>query len=261
MKLGLKDKIDTLLETYRTNMNNSKKMVESKLTPFKNPSYISRFTREGLDEEVKELQEPINNIMKDWENFNKTLNHQVIATVAGAKQKIMDSLHLNQVEKSADYAIRIANAREFVKMELENDYSSKKELDSALFFILKDFVDDYETMKLFERMVEVKCPLVMINSKGECALPKTFGKTQKISSIMNCINEIESSAAQLFIHERHDIETIVEVNGRPYGFPMDEYLELKDEDDIANNAELLDILVKEIDDTEQMDDDQEGGDE
>lgn len=45
-------------------------------------------------------------------------------------------------------------------MELENEHKAIMKLDEELFSILKDFIDDYDTMKLFAKMVEIKAHIV-----------------------------------------------------------------------------------------------------
>ena len=195
MKLGLKDKINNLIKAYKEYGKAQGDAIKAVLEPFKVPSYVSRFTQEGL---VTEIKESMDGILSDWKKYDKVLNDQVISVIAASKKEIMDALHLNQVNKSADYAVRIANAREFMNMvlereyhdniELENEHKAIMKLDEELFPILKDFIDDYDTMKLFAKMVEIKAHVPAANASGEPSLPKTFGKMMKVDSIMNAIN-------------------------------------------------------------------------
>lgn len=254
MKLGLKDKIDNLIKAYQAYGGDQADAIKKVLEPFKVPSYVSRFTQEGLEQTIKE---GMDSILSDWKKYDKVLNDQVAVAVASAKKELMDALHMNQVDKSADYAIRIANAREFMKMELEdrfkdvmttnNEHKAIMELDDALFLILKDFVDDYDTMKLFAKMVEIKTHVPAANASGEPSLPKTFGRMMKVDSIMNAVNEVEEPAAMLFIHERHDIDEVIRIHGAIYGVPVDGYSEEADEENIIINATILDALADKID--------------
>lgn len=254
MKLGLKDKIDNLIKAYQAYGGDQADAIKKVLEPFKVPSYVNRFTQEGLEQTIKERMD---DILSNWKKYDKTLNDQVAAVVASAKKELMDALHMNQVDKSADYAIRIANAREFMKMELEdrfkdvmatkNEHKAIMELDDALFLILKDFVDDYDTMKLFAKMVEIKTHVPAANASGEPSLPKTFGRMMKVDSIMNAVNEVEEPAAMLFIHERLNIDEVIRIRGAIYGVPADGYSEKADEENIIINATILDALADKID--------------
>lgn len=244
MKLGLKDKINNLIKAYKEYGKAQGDAIKAVLEPFKVPSYVSRFTQEGL---VTEIKESMDGILSDWKKYDKVLNDQVVSVIASSKKEIMDALHLNQVNKSADYAVRIANAREFMKLELESDCSDVAKLDEALFPILKDFIDDYDTMKLFAKMVEIKAHVPAANASGEPSLPKTFGKMMKVDSIMNAINEVEEAAAMLFIHARTSVDEVIRIHGAIYGVPIDGYSEQADEENIIINATILDALADKID--------------
>ena len=254
MKLGLKEKINNLIKAYKEYGKAQGDAIKAVLEPFKVPSYVSRFTQEGL---VTEIKESMDGILSDWKKYDKVLNDQVISVIAASKKEIMDALHLNQVNKSADYAVRIANAREFMNMvlereyhdnmELENEHKAIMKLDEALFPILKDFIDDYDTMKLFAKMVEIKAHVPAANASGEPSLPKTFGKMMKVDSIMNAINEVEEAAAMLFIHARTSVDEVIRIHGAIYGVPIDGYSEQADEENIIINATILDALADKID--------------
>ena len=258
MKLGLKEKIENMINMYHTNANDQADAIKKVLEPFKVPSYVNRFTQEGIEQTIKE---GMNDILSDWKKYDKTLHDQVVAVIESAKKDIIDALHLNQTNKSADYAVRIANAREFVKMEVEdrfqdvmtanNEHKAIMELDDALFLILKDFVDDYDTMKLFAKMVEIKAHVPAANASGEPSLPKTFGKMMKIDSIMNAVNEVDEAAAMLFIHDRISVDEVIRIHGAIYGVPVDGYSEQADEENIKMNATILDALADKIDDEGQ----------
>lgn len=254
MKLGLKDKIDNLIKVFQAKEKEKADEIKKMLEPFKVPSYVNRFTQEGIEQTI---QEGMSGILSSWKDYDKVLHDMVVAAVASAKKELMDALHMNQVSKFADYAIRIANAREFMKMELEGKFKDIMgaknrqqlfvELDDVLFPILKEFVDDYDTMKLFARMVEIKAHVPATNAFGEPTLPKTFGKMMKVDSIMNTLNEVEAAATMLFIHERHDIDEVIRIHGAIYGVPVDGYSEKADEENIKINATILDALAEKID--------------
>lgn len=253
MKLGLKDKIDNLIKTYHANSTTQGEAIKKVLEPFKVPSYVSRFTQEGLEQTIKE---GMDSILSDWKKYDKTLNDQVATVVASAKKELMTALHMNEVSKESDYAIRIANAREFMNLELEdfkstvtleNEHKAIMKLDVALFPILKEFIDDYDTMKKFAKMVEIKTKVTMSTASGEPTFPKTFGRMMKVDSIMNAVNEVEEAAAMLFIHAKPYVNEVIRIHGAIYGVSADGYDEFLDEENIKVNATILDALADNID--------------
>lgn len=253
MKLELKDKIDNLIKAYHANSTTQGEAIKAVLEPFKVPSYVSRFTQEGIEQTIKE---GMDNILSDWKKYDNTLNDQVATVVASAKKELMTALHMNEVSKESDYAIRIANAREFMNLELEdfkstvtleNEHKAIMKLDAALFPILKEFIDDYDTMKKFAKMVEIKTKVTMSTASGEATFPKTFGRMMKVDSIMNAVSEVEESAAMLFIHAKPYVNEIIRIHGAIYGVPADGYGERNDEENILINATILDALADNID--------------
>ena len=243
MKLGLKNKIETSIKAYKENGAAQGEELKIILEPFQLPSYADAFTKEGMTRVIKEQWDEV---VSDWKKFDNIMNQQVKTTVESARKDLMEALNMKKAQKPDDYAIRIANAREFMKMELDSNYSKLAELDSALFFILKDFTDDYDTMKLFSKMVEKKY-ITYDAMTGACSLPKTFGKMMKVDSIMNTLNEVDEAAAMLFLHARTSGQVFVRIKGNAYTLPTDGYAEINDEETIINNAAILDMIADKID--------------
>lgn len=243
MKLGLKNKIDTSIKAYKANSVTQGEELKGILEPFKVPSYANGFTQEGLNQFIKA---PWDEVISNWKKFDTVMNQQVKTAIEAAKTDLMKALNMKDAKKPDDYAVRIANAREFMKMELESEHSNLAELDSALFLILKDFADDYDTMKLFCKMVEKKV-IIYDAMTGACSLPKTFEKMMKVDSIMNTLNELEEAAAMLFLHARTDGQEVIRIKGSAYAVPTDGYSESVDEESIIDNATILDELADNID--------------
>ena len=250
MKLGLKDKIQKIIDAYKANMTIQQDEIKGILDPFKVPSYASRFTIDGLKETIKEQMDVV---IGNWKKFDMTLNQQIKEVIASAKADFMKSLGLDApAQKTADYATRIANAREFLKDELDSieadtifDAASAADLDDTMHTILKDFIDDYDTMKLFRKMVQRKVNN-FVDANGECVFPKTFGKLTKIDSIMNTLDEIDATAESLFLHDR-DVQNYLAYQGLFYGFPVDRYSEDVDEQSMIDGATILDDIADHLD--------------
>lgn len=250
MKLGLKDKIQKIIDAYKANMTSQQDEIKGILDPFKVPSYASRFTIDGLKETIKEQLDLVNG---NWKKFDKTLNQQVNEVIAAAKADFRKALGLDApAQKPADYATRIANARGFLKDELDAvsadtifSADNAAEMDDTMHTILKDFIDDYDTMKLFKKMVQRKVDN-FFNANGECIFPKTFGKLTKVESIMNTLDEMDATAEMLFLHER-DVQNYFAIKGLFYGFPVDRYAEGVDEQTMIDCSVILDDLADHLD--------------
>ena len=249
MKLGLKDKIQKVIDAYKANMTSQQNEIKGILEPFKTPSYAARFTADGLKETIKEQMDVV---IGNWKKYDITLNQQVKELLASTKENIFKAVGLEDAKKPADYATRIANAREFLKDEIDvlpadatlvGDGAS--ELDETMHNILKDFIDDYDTMKLFKNMVQRKVAN-FVNASGECIFPKTFGKLTKIESIINTLDEMDGFAEMLFIYER-DVQNYLAYQGNFFGYPVDKYSEVADEQSMIDAAIILDDLADHID--------------
>ena len=250
MKLGLKDRIQKIIEAYKANMTSQQEEIKGILEPFKVPSYASRFTTDGLKETIKEQMDVV---IGNWKKYDTTLNQQVKEVIAAAKENFLKALGLGaDAKKPADYATRIANAREFLKDELGVlpaeavlDANAASDLDDTMHTILKDFIDDYDTMKLFKNMVQRKVAN-FTGADGECIFPKTFGKMTKVDSIMNTLEEMDGLAEMLFLHER-DIQNYLAYQGLFFGYPVDRYSEVADEQSMIDGATILDDLADHLD--------------
>lgn len=242
MKLELKEKITTILEGYKANKQAQETAIKTMLEPYKIKGH--RYTVDGLKQEIGEQMEEI---ISDWKKYDIVLNQQVKTVIAEAKRSLIKAIGMTEKNKPTDYATSISNAIQFVKISLEDaDTVTVEEMDEELHTILKDFVDDYDTMKRFRKMVEKKYP-GFINSNGECIFPKTFGKISKISNIMDTLEEMESAAEMMFMYKRTDSQEVIRIQGLAFAIPMDGYSEMENEATVENCAVILDGLAEGID--------------
>lgn len=242
MKLGLKEKIKSILEGYRANKQTQEAAIRTMLEPYKVKGH--RYTVDGLRQEIGEQME---SIVSDWKKYDTVLNQQVKTVIAEAKKSLLKAIGMTAKNKPADYATSISNAIQFVKIALEDaDTVTVAAMDEELHSILKDFVDDYDTMKRFRKMVEQKYP-GFIDANGDCIFPKTFGKLSKVANIMNTLEEMEAAAEMLFIYDRTDSNEVIRIQGLAFAIPMDGYSEMEDEATVENCALILDGLADEID--------------
>ena len=191
-------------------------------------------------------------IYPNWKKYDSELNKKVKETIADSKALIMKELGIeNENNKSSDYEVKISNAIQFLKIELEDkkynnkiDKEAAMSIDIELHRILKNFINDYNTMKMFKKMVETKVEN-FFNLDGTCIFPKTFGKLAKVESVINTLDEIEASAEMLFLYEK-DKDDVIRINGLIFNLPMNGYKERLSEKMIVENALILDNLVDEI---------------
>lgn len=242
MKLGLKEKIKAILEGYRANKQTQETAIRTMLEPYKMKGH--RYTVDGLRQEIGEHMETI---ISDWKKYDTVLNQQVKTVIAEAKKSLLKAIGMTAKNRPADYATSISNAIQFVKIALEDaDTVTVAAMDEELHSILKDFVDDYDTMKRFRKMVEQKYP-GFIDANGDCNFPKTFGKLSKVANIMDTLEEMEAAAEMMFIYNRTDSNEVIRIQGVAFAIPMDGYSEMEDEATVENCAVILDGLAEEID--------------
>lgn len=247
MKLGLESKVKTLVDGYNTNADAQRQVIRGILEPFKVPSYAMRFTTEGLQATIKEQMD---GVMKNWKQYNTTLNQTLKTDVAAAKKSLLAELGLKS-DKGAD-AGKIANARAFLKDELDMmdagqvlNAEQATALDDTMHMILKDFIADYDTMCLFLNMVEKKTTTV--DGNGVTIFPKTFGRVFKVRNAVESIASIEADAEMLFIREMTDSDEYIRINGLVFSLPMDTYSEKAAEKAVLDNAAFLDDFADHID--------------
>ena len=66
MKLGLKEKIQKIIDSYKENVKTQQDAIVAVLEPFKVPSYVDRFTADGLKATIKE---PMDEILSNWKKW------------------------------------------------------------------------------------------------------------------------------------------------------------------------------------------------
>lgn len=253
MKLDVVSRIQSIIDGYHANCKMQGEEIREILKPFTVPSYAMNFTQEGLRNVIKADMDAV---MEAWKKYDVILNQKTKEVVASAKVEIMKALNVQQGKRPDDYAIRIANAREFLKIELEDERYSKtvmtpdevKEADETMFSIVKEFVSDYDTMKLFFKMVEKKVSVPTIGADGSCIFPSTFGQMMKMKSIMQTIDEMEATASMIFMHDRAIYDEVIRINGSSFGIPTDGYSQVVDEQSIIENATILEGLADAIHD-------------
>ena len=251
MKLELTNKIQAVIDGYHENAKVHTQAMKDVVNPYKITENAKRFTENGLKQMINE---ETYDILSNWKNTDTVLNQKINETIASAKDTFMKNVSIDKTRNaSADYSIKINNAIQFLKIELEtkkykvemND-NIVSEIDTELYHILKDFIDDYDTMRMFKKMIESKIK-TFVDVKGTCLFPQTLGKFMRFEGIMNSFEELENLAAKVFLFERTANGSLVSANHLTFVKEyIDGYSERNTERLMIETATIIDGLVEEI---------------
>lgn len=236
----LKEKIEQVVNAFKQNNDEAEKSIRTIIEGYcTNSSIFSKFQpqykidafKEAVDAETKPISENV-------DKTNVLFNQKVKAIIAEEKGNILPK----PKEKSADYAIRVSNALKYLEIEGE------KLTDETAFEILKDFVDDYEQMKLFKQVIKRQMKTdILENAEGKSKFPRTFDNFNKIEKLINTFNEMEAIANVLFLKGTDKSEIYIFDNAKielPL-LSLPGYTELTNEDKILELAEFIDITINE----------------
>ena len=236
----LKEKIEQVVNAFKQNNDEAEKSIRTIIEGYcTNSSIFSKFQpqykidafKEAVDAETKPISENV-------DKTNVLFNQKVKAIIAEEKGNILPK----PKEKSADYAIRVSNALKYLEIEGE------KLTDETAFEILKDFVDDYEQMKLFKQVIKRQMKTeILENIEGKSKFPRTFDNFNKIEKLVNTFNEMEAIANVLFLKGTDKSEIYIFDNAKielPL-LSLPGYTELTNEDKILELAEFIDITINE----------------
>ncbi len=200
MKLGLKKKIEKIMNDRLAAGADLKNKYRESVKPYDNPVMLQRFNEQGYKDEVNEELKKVSDNYKS----SKVLSRQKIeAAIADAKKAIEKEMNA-QVTHTADYNIRINNA--YLAL---NSIPGQLD-DDTLHLLLGDIVEDNNQMRVIRKMAENKLGM-MIGTDGKSKYPKSFGHLAEYESAIKKINEIEKVAETLFLGE--DEKGVIMVGG------------------------------------------------
>lgn len=253
----LKERVNEVIVAFKQNNEETEKQIKKIANEYKeNPSKFKDFKEEAMGQVIfLAVKEQTNPIMENWNNTNQLFNQKIKAIITEEKENILPKTK----EKSADYAIRVSNAlkyleiqgdklNEMIQEEKDENITIFETADDVVFGILKDFIDDYEQMRLFKQVIKRLLKTdVLENNEGETMFPKTFGNFNKIEIIMNTFNEIEAIANVIFLKGKPKAEMYVINNQRievPTKFSYLGYEEETNNENIVNLSKIIDTTVK-----------------
>lgn len=142
-----------------------------------------------------------------------------------------------KVDKTDDYAAKVANAIKFIEME-----GSDLDDDTA-YTILKDFIHDYDQMKLFKRMIEKQ--VNMQNISGNTTFPKTFGVYNRKEFVHNTYETLEAFAENIFLEPLGSMGQ-KGIYSKYYKLPSRSYNQQLAESQVVKLAGQIDEAVKQL---------------
>lgn len=168
------------------------------------------------------------------EKNGMVLNQKLKLVIADAKKQVLPMLY-EKPKAITDKAVLVNNALQLLQIE------GTEITDDVAFDILKEFIDDYEQMKVFKRVIGKHVELE--TAIGTSTFPKTFGKYNKIETALNTFNEVESIANGIFLHKKGFGERYV-VNLQTFTIPVDGYGQIQDEDAIINYSTIIEKIAE-----------------
>jgi len=233
MTLELLKKIKEIIAAYQGNMEVCIAEIKKVFEQFigengidANAMYKPEYIRETIK---KEMDAALENNKK----LNMVYNQQIKNAIETAKKQMLPMLFKKEA-KPSDYAIKVSNALQLIQME------GAEISDEAAHEYLNIFIDDYDQMKIFKRVIGKQVELE--TATGESAFPMTFGKLNKIELALNMFNEMEGISENIFLHKKLDGQ-IYTVNHVQYIIPRDGYGEVSDELEIQKFAEIIENIA------------------
>lgn len=244
MKIELKKKIETIIQGYKASFETQVQEVKQVIDEWKDQvnAYKPEYIKEQISSELVEIS-------KNHSSINENYNQQIKDVVANAKSKFIPKVP----EKSTDYATKISNAIELLKIKGESI------TDDSAFMILKDFIDDYDydQMRIFKDIIETLTRRInaygLIGADGKNMFPNTFGKLIEVEVVHNTFAEIETSVKNIFLHPKQNGQTYI-INGHGYALPEEVGAELEVEDMILGWAEIIDKTAEKVPGVEKIPD-------
>ena len=235
----LKKKIQAIIDAYHANSEQMEKEIKRIVEEW--GKLVNTYAMDYIKEQIRD---EVAAVRSSNEKINKVYNQKLKVILDNVKKQVLPELMKKQSNPS-DYATMVSNAMK--NLDDEGDELN----DEIAYMFLKDFIDDYEQMKIFKHRIGKRVDL--INADGNNTFPKTFGKLNKIEMVMNTFDEMDAIANMLFIYPREDGQTYI-VNGQSYSVPIDSYEQMADEDNIIGFAKIIEEHAKTIPGIDQVTD-------
>ncbi|MBQ8767176.1 MAG: hypothetical protein IJZ16_10280 [Clostridia bacterium] len=168
----------------------------------------------------------------------KALNSEVKNYIAELKKEIL--LATSSTQKSADYAVSVNNALQFLQLE------GASINDETAFQILHNFINDIETMQRFRSVIEHQKDEKLTDAHGNTTFPLTFGQLENYERFFKTFAELETTVESLFVRKKTETETEYIANGAKLSVPMDGYMQLISEKNATEQAGTVEKMAGEL---------------
>lgn len=237
VEINIKDQLAQLISKYYESQQNLAYSVRALNQKYKKDVHENTYTPEHLR---KVYEADKDSLMEAAADKAKAFN----ATARGAVEHLRSkaALAFRAFDKPADYAVRIGNALQFVKIEgAEID-------DETAAQILRDFTGDVEIMQRFRAVIEKQIApsdRQIADQYGNTTFPRTFGQLFKCEKFLDAMAELQEMADTLFIRKLSQTETEY-LNGEQISVPTDGYMQLVTERNIIEQAETVEAMAGEL---------------
>ena len=227
--------LEQLIKEYHELNNELETAYRTTNKQYKDGSAGKMYTEEYLQQLLRNGTEQASSSFKAKA---EALNGKAKRYISELKKKIVPAL--SETEKPSDYAVRVNNALQFLRIE-------GAEIDDATAFqILHDFVNDVETTQRFRSVIEHQKGERLSDAYGRTTFPLTFGWLEKCEQLLEAFAELEATTDRLFIRKKAETETEYTSSGVKLSVPMDGYSQMIGETNAVEQAETLEKMVGEL---------------
>ncbi len=234
--LKLEEKIKNIIEGYNSFYENSLENIEKSVEVIKSKSNL--YTSSGLKELIKN---EIYDINSNLDKYGRISYQKINAIIEEGREQILAKVMMSDetVEESVSRQLRINNAIELLKIE------GKDIDDEYAYNILKDFQNDYEQLKVFKRIISKNIELE--DEKGMANFTKTFGKFNKVETILNLFEEMKEMTNNIFVRldEEGNLTSkrVTSYEGAFYQIPERTYNQLLNAANILKSSNIIDNFI------------------
>lgn len=199
------------------------------------------YTIERIEQHYADAIQQLN---VEFEEAANQLNSELKEYISSKKKLLFSAF--SDDHKPADYETKISNALKFLSLE------GTEITDRAAHDILKDFVDDYDTMARFERVITIQTGKTMFDPFGHTVFPLTFKKLESCRTFIKTFDELSAVAESIFLNRKSVMEAEVLPNGGRVYTAQDSIKQRMDEVNSLKIAETLEEMIRELFITEEQ---------
>jgi hypothetical protein len=236
MIIKFKDKLKALIDAHKENGADYTERLKSTLNGFNDEDVRRNYTDAAISDFIQEAKDEV---LDEWTKVNTVFNQKAKMIVAEAKEALVNTI-MNPGTKGSDYAVKINNALQRIQLEDAETFT-----DDVAYSILKDFVNDYDQMKLFKRQIVNTFDFDMMDIWGNTTFPKTLGAFEQAEAVLASFKELDEMIENIFIHKKFPSDDGVYVSGTFHNMPIDGYTEIANWDSILKLSEEIENIASE----------------